>query len=148
MDLNKVTLLGRTTQDVELKYTPNGKEVARVSIATNKTFTDNAGNKQEKVQFHNIVIWGNLAKIAEQYLTKGSRVLFEGELNTRSREAQDGSKRYATDIIASNMIMLGTKKQDGEGTEAPKNKNKATETKPVKSKNDTIDDISIEDIPF
>lgn len=101
------------------------------------------------MQFHNIVLWGNLAKIAAEFLPKGSKVLFEGELNTRVWEAQDGSKRYSTEIIANNMIMLNTKKQDGEGTHAPKeNYAQPAQQNTANTTNQHNDEISIEDIPF
>lgn len=106
MDLNKVQIIGRITQDVELRQTPNGQSVTTLSIATNRNWTDGAGMKQEQAEFHNVVLWAKLAEIAGQYLTKGKKIYIEGRLQTRSWEAQDGSKRYRTEIIGENMIML------------------------------------------
>lgn len=106
MDLNKMQLIGRITQDIELRQTPNGQNVTTISIATNRNWTDGQGNKQEQAEFHNVVLWAKLAEIASQYLTKGKKIYIEGRLQTRSWEAQDGSKRYRTEIIGENMIML------------------------------------------
>lgn len=110
MDLNKVQIIGRITQDIELRETPNGQSVTTLSIATNRNWTDGQGNKQEQAEFHNVVLWTKLAEIASQYLAKGRKVYIEGRLQTRSWEAQDGTKRYRTEIVGENMIML-----DGNG---------------------------------
>ncbi len=107
MDLNKTMLIGRITQDPELKTTPTGQSVASFSLATN--WTDQTGQKQERVEFHNIVAWRRLGEICGQYLRKGSKVYIEGHLETRNWTAQDGTKRYRTEIIANNMIMLDSK---------------------------------------
>jgi single-strand DNA-binding protein len=77
MDLNKVQLIGRITQDIELKQTPNGQNVTSLSVATNRNYTDGSGVRQEQSEFHNIVLWGKLAEIASQYLGKGRRVYIE-----------------------------------------------------------------------
>jgi single-strand DNA-binding protein len=106
MDLNKVQIIGNITQDIELKQTPNGQNVTTISIATNRNWTDSSGNRQEQAEFHNVVLWGKLAEIAGQYLQKGKKVYIEGRLQTRSWEAQDGTKRYRTEIVGENMIML------------------------------------------
>lgn len=111
MDLNKTMLIGRIIQDPELKTTPTGQSVASFSIATNRNWTDQSGQKQEKVEFHNIVAWRRLAEICGQYLKKGSKVYIEGHLETRNWTPQDGIKRYRTEIIADNMIMLDSKPQ-------------------------------------
>lgn len=105
MNLNKVQLIGRLTRDPELRTTPSGQTVATLSIATNRTWNDKAGQKQEKSEFHNIVIWGRLAEIAGQYLTKGQEAYFEGRLETRSYTGKDGVERRTTEIIAENMQM-------------------------------------------
>ncbi len=106
MDLNKAMIIGRLTRDPELRTTPNGQNVASFSLATNFVWTDQAGQKQEKVEFHNIVAWRRLADIIGQYLKKGAKVYIEGRLQTRDWVGQDNVKRYRTEIIAENMIML------------------------------------------
>ncbi|NTW26812.1 MAG: single-stranded DNA-binding protein [Candidatus Moranbacteria bacterium] len=105
MNLNKVQLIGRLTRDPEIRTTPSGQTVATIGIATNRTWNDKAGQKQEKSEFHNIVIWGRLAEIAGQYLTKGQEAYFEGRLETRSYTGKDGVERKTTDIVAENMQM-------------------------------------------
>jgi len=106
MNLNKAMIIGNVVRDPETRTTPNGKTVSNFAIATNYTWTDAAGNKQEKAEFHNIVVWGKLAEICNQYLSKGRKVYIEGRLQTRDWEGQDGVKRYRTEIIADNMILL------------------------------------------
>lgn len=106
MDLNKVMLIGRLARDPELRAIPSGVAVANFAVATNFVYTDAAQVKQEKVEFHEIVTWRRLAEIAHQYLKKGAKVFIEGRLQTRSWNDQNGTKRYKTEIIADNLIML------------------------------------------
>jgi single-strand DNA-binding protein len=106
MNLNKAMIIGNLTRDPEIKNTPSGQTVATFSIATNFVWMNQAGQKQEKVEFHNIVAWRRLAEICGQYLRKGAKVFIEGRLQTRDWVGQDGVKRYRTEIIAENMIML------------------------------------------
>jgi single-strand DNA-binding protein len=106
MNLNKAMIIGNLTRDPELKTTPTGTSVASFAVATNFIWTDQSGQKQEKVEFHNIVAWRKLAEIIGQYLKKGSKVYIEGRLQTRDWTGTDGVKRYRTEIVAENMIML------------------------------------------
>jgi single-strand DNA-binding protein len=106
MNLNKAMIIGFLTRDPEIRTTPNGKTVASFSIATNFVWTDQSGQKREKAEFHNIVAWARLAEICGQYLKKGAKIYLEGRLQTRDWVGQDGVKRYRTEIIAENMIML------------------------------------------
>ena len=106
MNLNKAMVIGFLTRDPEIRTTPNGKTVASFSIATNYIWTDQSGQKREKAEFHNIVAWARLAEICGQYLKKGSKIYLEGRLQTRDWVGQDSVKRYRTEIIAENMIML------------------------------------------
>jgi single-strand DNA-binding protein len=106
MDLNKVQLIGRVTKDVEVKTVSNGNKVANFSLATNRYWTDQSGQKQTVAEFHNCVVWGKLADIAESYVQKGKKIYFEGRNETRSWEAEDGTKRYKTDIVGENIILL------------------------------------------
>jgi single-strand DNA-binding protein len=108
MDLNKVMIIGRLTRDPEIRTTPNGANVASFSVATSFNWTDAAGQKKEQTEFHNVVAWRKLADIIGQYLKKGSQVYIEGRLQTRSWDDKtSGQKRYRTEIVADNMIMLG-----------------------------------------
>jgi len=106
MDLNKAMVIGRLTRDPEIKVTPQGQNVSNFSVATNLRWTDTSGQRQEKVEYHNIVAWRKLAETCAQYLRKGSKVYIEGRLQTRDWEGQDGVKRYRTEIVADSMIML------------------------------------------
>lgn len=111
---NKVYLLGRLSKDVELRNTPSGKSVASCSIATSKTWYDEAKNKQEKTEFTNLVIWKG-AEVFAQYLSKGSKVFIEGELSTRSwLDKNTGQKRYATEVIVNDFKFLDNKKEKSE----------------------------------
>ena len=104
MNLNKIFLLGRVTQNPESRTTPSGQMVCNFNMATNRVWTDkNTSQKQEKAEFHSIVLWRRLAEVASQYLTKGSLVLIEGRVQTRSWQDQSGNKKYKTEVIAENM---------------------------------------------
>lgn len=106
MNLNKAMIIGNLTQDPEVRNTPTGQTVASFGVATNFVWVDQAGQKQQKAEFHNVVAWRRLAEICGQYLKKGGKVYIEGRLQTRDWVGQDGVKRYRTEIIAENMIML------------------------------------------
>src|SRR2546423_7284424 len=106
--VNKVILVGRLGRDPELKYTANGVPFCRFSMANDDVWNDNAsGERQEKTEWHNIVVWDRLAEICNQYLTKGRLVYIEGSLQTREWDDQEGNKRKTTEIRARDMVMLG-----------------------------------------
>ena len=108
--LNKVLLIGNLGKDPELSYTASGIAVAKFSIATNERWKDQDGNVQERVEWHNIIVWRKLAEICGQYLKKGSKVYLEGKLQTRSWDDKNtGVKRYTTEVIADDLIMLDSK---------------------------------------
>lgn len=149
MDLNKVQIIWRITQDIELKQTPSGQSVTNLSVATNRRWTDQSGIQQEIAEFHNVVLWGKTAEIAGQYLSKGKRVYIEGRLQTRSWEAQDWTKRYRTEIVWENMIMLdGSTNTDIPHTPARDDTPVSTTWAVKKSKAKDEEEISIEDVPF
>jgi single-strand DNA-binding protein len=100
VNYNKSVIVGRVTQQPQLRATPNGQSVLTMSVATNRAWTDKNNKKQEAVEFHNVVVWGRLADTASKYLQKGSLVLVEGRLQTRSYEDKDGVTRKATEIVA------------------------------------------------
>jgi single-strand DNA-binding protein len=113
--VNKVILVGRLGKDPELRSIPSGTSVAKFSLATDDRFTDKAGEKQERTEWHNIVVWGKLAEICGQYLRKGRLVYIEGSIRTDSWDDKEtGVKKYRTEIIANTMQML-EKKGDDEG---------------------------------
>ena len=156
MDLNKVMIIGRLTREPELRQTPNGAAVCQIGLATNYVYTNQqSGQKVEQVEYHNVVMWRKLAEIANQYLKKGQRVYVEGRLVTRSWDAQDGTKRSKTEIVADNMIMLdGGKGSDGSmgggNNNSPDNSNQSfpDEELPTIQANGGGEDINVEDIPF
>lgn len=140
MDLNKVMIIGRVTQKPEKKVIPSGQSVASFGVATNRTWTDASGQKQEQAEFHNIVAWGKLSEICEQFLDKGRRVYIEGRLQTRNWDGQDGVKRYRTEIVASNMIMLDRPAGQSNG---------GNEVVTEQAQEPVVeDDIKVENIPF
>lgn len=106
MNLNKAMIIGNLTRDPEMRTTPSGAQVASFSVATSLVWTDQSGQQQRKSEFHNIVAWRKLAEICGQYLRKGSKVYVEGRLQTTEWTGQDGIKRYRTEIVLENMIML------------------------------------------
>lgn len=107
--VNKVILIGNVGADPELRYTAGGTAVTNFNIATNESWTDSSGERQERTEWHRIVVWGRLAEICNQYLRKGSKVFIEGRLQTRSWETQDGQKRYTTEVVARDMQMLDSR---------------------------------------
>ncbi|MBT6143331.1 single-stranded DNA-binding protein [bacterium] len=141
--LNKVQLIGNLTKDPELRQTPNGSNVCSFTVATNLTWKDANGQKQDKAEFHNIVVWGKLAEICGQYLQKGKKVYLEGRLQTRDWEAEDGSKRYKTEMVAENMIMLSSA-NSGSSDSGSGSSYSAPPAAPAQADSD----ISIDDLPF
>jgi single-strand DNA-binding protein len=144
MNLNKVILVGRLTNDPQLRSTPSGQSVCSFGLATNRIWTDRkTGEKQKRTEFHNIVLWRRLAEIASQYLTKGSLVLIEGRLQTRTWEGPNGVQRQRTEIVGRTMQL------------APKGivPKPPTEQAPVQEETEEIpvvdeDEIDVEEIPF
>lgn len=164
MSLNKVQLIGNLTRDPELKQIPGGQVVVSFGMATNFTWKDQSGERQSKVEFHNIVAWRKLAEICGQYLKKGSKVYIEGRLQTREWEGEDGTKRYRTEITADNMIMLdsrggaaGGAPMEREAAGIPTETAAAPEEAPAGAGEPVVaasgeekkdEDVSIDDLPF
>ena len=117
--VNKVILVGNLGKDPELRQTQSGTSVGNFSMATSEKYNDRDGNKVENTQWHNIVVWNKLADICAQYLTKGKQVYIEGKLQTRSWDDRDGNKRYTTEVVASNLVMLGNGNGKNNGGMAP-----------------------------
>lgn len=113
--LNKVMLIGNLGSDPEIRSTPSGTKVAKVSLATNRSFQDRTGQKQEKTEWHRLTFFGKLADIVEQYVTKGDRLYVEGRLEYSQTEDDKGNVRYWTDIIIMEMVMLGSTMAGGGG---------------------------------
>jgi len=113
--LNKVMLIGNLGKDPEMKYTPSGQAVATFSLATTSKWKNKEGNAQENTQWHNIKVWGRQAEIAQQYLKKGRQIYVEGRLETRSYDDKDGNRKWFTEVIAMQFLMLGNKRDDAGG---------------------------------
>ena len=139
MNYNKVILVGRVTADPQVRSTPGGQSVTTIGVATNRTWTDKANQKQEQTEFHNVVLWGRTAEIAGQYLTKGAMVLIEGRLQTRSWTDKQGVTRKSTEIIAE-ALQLGPRNGTTERVV------QAGDDEPII--NLEGDEIKPEDIPF
>ncbi|MGC2695346.1 MAG: single-stranded DNA-binding protein [Candidatus Angelobacter sp.] len=113
--VNKVILVGNLGKDPEVKYTPSGVPVAKFSLATNERFKDKAGEWQDRTEWHNIVVWQRLAEIVGEYVKKGSKLYIEGRLQTSSWEdKQSGEKKYKTEVVASDLVLLGGRGDTGE----------------------------------
>ncbi|HJP29583.1 MAG TPA: single-stranded DNA-binding protein [Candidatus Latescibacteria bacterium] len=113
--VNKVILIGNLGGDPEVRYTPGGAAVANVNLATNESWTDREGQRQDRTEWHRLVFWSKLAEIVGQYLKKGSKIFVEGRLQTRSWDDQSGQKRYTTEIVVSDMQMLDGRGEGGMG---------------------------------
>ena len=105
--LNKVMVIGNIGRDPEMRYIPSGKPVTSFSVASSRSWTNSEGERREETEWFNVVAWGNLAEICKQHLCKGQQVYIEGRLQTRSWEDQDGRKRFRTELVANEMIVLG-----------------------------------------
>ena len=147
MNLNKAMIIGNLTRDPETRTTPQGQTVTTFGVATNLIWKDAGGNKQKKVEYHNIVAWRRLAEICSQYLKKGNKVYIEGRLQTREWQAQDGAKRQRTEIITENMIMLDTKNASA-SSETPATTQYSPTPAPEPEQPVEDGEIKVEDIPF
>jgi single-strand DNA-binding protein len=134
--LNRVQLIGNLTRDPELRYTPNGNGVCTFGIATNRSWTTDAGEKREEVDFHRIVAWNKLAELCSQFLTKGRKVYVEGRLSTRNWTAQDGTQKSTTEVVIDDMILLDNR-QSGSNQQSARSEEteheEVREEQPVKA---------------
>ena len=157
--VNKVFLIGRLGKDPELKYTPSGTPVAKFSLATDESFKDKTGEKQEHTEWHNVVAWNKLAEICGEYLTKGKLIYIEGSIRSRQWQDQSGNKRTSYEIIANQMQMLGSKSDSERAAGGGMNRSAPDRTAPERqapsaplSGGEPISpsepEISDEDIPF
>lgn len=149
--VNKVTLIGSLGRDPETRYMPNGEAVTNFSIATSDTWKDKAGERQEKTEWHNIVMYRKLAEIAGEYLKKGSQVYVEGRLQTRKWQTKEGQDRYSTEIIANEMKMLGGKNNQGDNNAPSQEEDSPQAQQSSNSRNQPSGNVANEfedDIPF
>jgi single-strand DNA-binding protein len=143
--VNKVILVATCGKDPEIKSMPNGNAVANFSVATSESWKDSQGNKQESTEWHRCVAFGKLAEIIGQYVTKGSKLYLEGKLKTRQWE-QDGQKRYATEVLVSEMQMLDSKPAGQ--SEAPVRQAASTQPRQEGNTKPAFDDFEDTDLPF
>lgn len=161
--LNRVELIGNLTRDPELRYTPQGTAVCTFSVATNRGWTTDSGEKKEDVEFHKIVAWNKLAELCSQFLSKGRKVFVEGRLSTRSWTAQDGSNRTTTEIVITDMLILDPKREGARESDEVKEEQSSAadeaaeqdieQPKPSKAKKKEAevaadDEVNPDDIPF
>lgn len=130
MSVNKVILVGRLGKDPEIKKMTNGESVTNVTLATTESWKDKSGSKQEKIEWHNLVLYRRLAEIAGEYLKKGSQIYIEGKIQTRKWQTKDGQDRFSTEIIVSEMQMLGSKLLDRSEEFAPQFRHDAVDSIP------------------
>lgn len=144
--LNKVQLIGNLTRDPECRYTPNQTQVCSFGLATNREWTNDAGEKQSSVEYHNLVVWSKLAEICKNLLNKGSKIYVEGRLQTRDWQGKDGQTRRTTEIVVENMILLNSK-YVGENSVAATNQDLSEKQPPVVENKEEVE-IDESDIPF
>ena len=153
MNLNKIFILGRLTADPQLRTTPSGQSVTSFAVATNRIWTDKSGSRKESAEYHNVVAWGKQAEIASQFLTKGSMVLVEGRLQTRSWQTRQGEQRKTTEVICERLQLGPRRSGSGEGKVAPGAEVREAQPLPVEEVpvidlEETKEEINPEDLPF
>ncbi len=151
MNLNKALLIGNLTRDPEMRSLASGQQLATFAIATNRMWTDKQGQRQQQAEYHNIVAFGRIAEIVQQYLVKGKLVFIEGRIQTRSWDAQDGTKKYRTEIVAET-LQLGPR-LGGEREAPPQKREPAAPQKQVEELEtvrypDESEDVDPNEIPF
>jgi single-strand DNA-binding protein len=146
MSVNKAILVGRLGRDPETRYTSGGQAVCNFTMATDETYKDRAGERQKRTEWHKIVVWSKLAEICQQYLHKGSLVYIEGRITTRQWEDKEGQKRTSTEIVASEMRMLGSRADAATAGSSTTGRSGDVETHA--SEDMPSSEISDEDIPF
>lgn len=146
--------MGRLGQDPELRYTPTGAAVANFSLATSEQWTDKSGQRQEKTEWHRIVVWGKLAELCNQYLSKGRQAFIEGSLQTRSWDGKDGTKRYTTEIVARNVQFIGGQPSQDRSDNYNQDYTGSNDAPPLTDQNSreyevsTDSNFTADDIPF
>src|SRR5215510_8823792 len=152
--VNKVILIGNLGKDPEVKFTPNGVPVAKFSLATNERYKDKAGEWQDRTEWHNIVAWQRLAEIVGEYVKKGSKIYIEGRLQTSSWEdKQSGEKKYRTEIVASDLVLLSGRGEGGGGDSEGRSSRGASASSSFDQRTSHSEEphpaeITDEDIPF
>lgn len=144
--LNKILLIGHLGRDPEIRYTPEGTPVASFSLATSDNWTDKNGSRQERTEWHNIVVWNRQADLCKRFLAKGRQVYVEGKLRTREWSDRDGNKRHSTEVIASQIVFLGSRPQGADAGVQPMETSSHSTAEPDQAFGDA--GITDSDIPF
>jgi single-strand DNA-binding protein len=145
--VNKVILVGNLGRDAELRYTPTGAAVATLNMATTEVWNDKAGQRQEKTEWHRVVLWGKSAESLTEYLTKGKQIYVEGRLQTRQWDDKDGNKRYTTEIRGDRIVLLGGG-GGGRGAAAPRSDDSMAGGHPPSPAPESSEPLTDDDIPF
>jgi single-strand DNA-binding protein len=143
--VNKVILVGNLGRDAELRYTPGGAAVATINMATTEVWNDKGGQRQEKTEWHRVVLWGKSAESLAEYLIKGKQIYVEGRLQTRQWDDKDGNKRYTTEIRGDRIVLLGG---GGGGGRGPSMERGGAEGPGQAAPSDISEPLSDDDIPF
>jgi single-strand DNA-binding protein len=151
-DFNQAIVMGNLTRDPEMRTTPSGQNVTSFSVATNRSWQDQSGERKDAVEYHNVVAWGKLGELVNNYLKKGRKVLVVGRLQTRNWDAEDGSKRNRTEIVATDINFVGGQAEAGDFSNDEMNQ-EAPAAKTAKKEDTSMDDlgdgdINLDDIPF
>ena len=146
--VNKVILVGNLGRDAELRYTPGGAAVATLNLATTEVWTDKGGQRQEKTEWHRIVLWGKQAESLQEYLTKGKQIYVEGRLQTRQWDDKDGNKKYTTEIKADRITLLGGGGGGGRGASTDRGSAVAAHAVGGGGDEPPMEPITDDDIPF
>jgi single-strand DNA-binding protein len=143
--VNKVILVGNLGRDAELRYTPGGAAVATINMATTEVWNDKGGQKQEKTEWHRVVLWGKTAEVLNEYLTKGKQIYVEGRLQTRKWQDKDGQDKYTTEIRGDRVVLLGGGGGGGGGRQQPRAAAAPGMDGPM---GEPMADLTDDDIPF
>jgi len=146
--VNKVILVGNLGRDAELRYTPGGAAVATLNLATTEVWNDKGGQRQEKTEWHRIVLWGKQAESLQEYLTKGKQIYVEGRLQTRQWDDKDGNKKYTTEIKADRITLLGGGGGGGRGASMDRGSTVAAHAGGGGGDEPPMEPITDDDIPF
>ena len=143
--VNKVILVGNLGRDAELRYTPGGAAVATINMATTEVWNDKVGQRQEKTEWHRVVLWGKQAESLTEYLTKGKQIYVEGRLQTRQWDDKDGNKRYTTEIRGDRIVLLGGGGGGGRGASTDRSDAGASQAAPSP---EAVEPLTDDEIPF
>ena len=145
--VNKVILVGHLGADPDMRYTPSGQGVCELRLATSESWNDKNGQRQERTEWHRIVVWGKRAEVCSKYLSKGRQVFVEGRIQTRTYDDKDGNKRYITEIIANDVQFLDSR-SSGPSDGAPARQRPAASEDNIPAPDDAPRDVDPDEIPF